>query len=130
MNTDLLVDTDVFSYVYKGDTRGGLYTAHLTGNHLHLAFSTVAELYRWTIRHGWGQVRVNNLRSTIAQYTVLDWDDDVAWQWAQLMSMKGRPMNPADAWVAAVALRHGLPLVTHNRKHFDGIPGLTVLSEG
>lgn len=130
MNAALVVDTDVFSYVYKADTRGNLYTAHLAGNQLHLAFSTVAELYRWTIRHGWGQARVNNLRSTIAHYSILGWDDAVAWEWARLMSAKGRPMNPADAWVAAVAIRHAMPLVTHNRKHFEGIPGLTVISEG
>jgi hypothetical protein len=39
----LVVDTDVFSYVYKADTRGSLYTTHLAGNQLHLALSTVAE---------------------------------------------------------------------------------------
>jgi tRNA(fMet)-specific endonuclease VapC len=39
-------------------------------------------------------------------------------------------MSPADAWAAAVALRHGLPLVTHNRKHFEPVPGLTIISEG
>jgi tRNA(fMet)-specific endonuclease VapC len=130
VSSALVVDTDVFSYAYKGDTRGDQYTAHLSGNQLHLAFSTVAELYRWAIRHGWGQARVNNLCSRIAQYTILGWDDETAWQWARLMSIKGRPMNPADAWVAAVASRHGMPLVTHNRKHFEGIPGLTVISEG
>ena len=61
---------------------------------------------------------------------MLEWDDATAWEWARVMSIKGRPIAEADAWVAAVALRHGLPLVTHNRKHFDGIPGLTVISEG
>jgi tRNA(fMet)-specific endonuclease VapC len=45
------------------------------------------------------------------------------------MSLRGRPIGHGDAWVAAVALRHGMPLVTHNRKHFEGIPGLAVVSE-
>ena len=39
-------------------------------------------------------------------------------------------LNEGDAWIAAVALRNGMPLVTHNRRHFEGIPGLTVISEG
>ena len=129
MNAAVVVDTDVFSYVYKGDTRGGLYAQHLDGNQLHLAFSTVAELYRWAVRYGWGQVRVDDLRATIGQYAILGWDDAVAWEWARIVSIKGRPVDPADAWVAAVAIRHGMPLVTHNRRHFDGIPGLTVISE-
>jgi len=41
----------------------------------------------------------------------------------------GRPIAPADAWVAATALHLGFPLVTHNRTHFLGVDGLTVLSE-
>ena len=45
------------------------------------------------------------------------------------MSIQGHPVGEADAWVADVAIRHNMPLVTHNRKHFDGIPGLTVISE-
>jgi tRNA(fMet)-specific endonuclease VapC len=125
-----LVDTDVFSFLFKGDTRAHLYTRHLAGNELHLAFATVAELYRWVVRHGWGQARVNDLREAVDQCTMLGCDDATAWEWARVMSIKGRPVAQADAWVAAVALRHGMPLVTHNRRHFDGIPGLTIISEG
>jgi hypothetical protein len=46
MSTAVLVDTDVFSFVFKGDTRGDLYLPHLSGSTLNLAFATVAELYR------------------------------------------------------------------------------------
>ncbi len=41
----------------------------------------------------------------------------------------GTPMSVADAWVAATALHLQLPLVTHNRTHFAGVAGLTVISE-
>jgi predicted nucleic acid-binding protein len=34
-----------------------------------------------------------------------------------------------DLWIAATALRHGLPLVTHNRRDFVDIPDLIVISE-
>ena len=128
--TAVVVDTDVFSFLYKGDTRGALYLPHLSGKAVHLAFATVAELYYWAVRYKWGQARVDDLRAAIARSTILQWDDVTAWEWARVMSIKGRPMGEGDAWVAAVALRHGLPLVTHNRKHFDGIPGLMVISEG
>lgn len=33
--TNLLVDTDVVSFIFKNDTRAGLYAAHLAGNRLH-----------------------------------------------------------------------------------------------
>jgi tRNA(fMet)-specific endonuclease VapC len=130
MSTAILLDTDVFSFIYKGNTRGDLYLPHLAGNTLNLAFATVAELYRWTVRHAWGTARVEDLKTAIAPYAVIGWDDDTAWAWARVMSIKGRPLAEGDAWIAAVALRHGIPLVTHNRKHFEGIPGLTLISEG
>jgi predicted nucleic acid-binding protein len=129
MSAGVVVDTDVVSYLYKGDTRASAYAKHLAGTRPHVAFATVAELYRWGVRHGWGQQRINKLSATIGKYTVLHSDEPTAMEWARVMSLKGRPMGQGDAWVAAVAIRHGMPLVTHNRKHFEGIPGLTVISE-
>jgi hypothetical protein len=32
-------------------------------------------------------------------------------------------------WIAACAVRYGIPLVTHNRRHFEGIPGLEMICE-
>lgn len=130
MSRAVLVDTDVVSYLYKGDTRASAYAGHLAGTQPHVAFATVAELYRWAVQRGWAQGRIGKLRATIARYTILHSDEATTMEWARVMSLKGRPMAHGDAWVAAVALRHGMPLVTHNRKHFEGIPGLTVISEG
>jgi tRNA(fMet)-specific endonuclease VapC len=39
------------------------------------------------------------------------------------------PIAPADAWIAATAIVYRAPLITHNRKHFEGIAGLKVISE-
>jgi tRNA(fMet)-specific endonuclease VapC len=36
----------------------------------------------------------------------------------------GRPIAPSDAWVAAAALRHGVPLLTNNLKHFEAAESL------
>lgn len=125
----VLVDTDVFSFVFKRDTRAAVYWPHLAGNSLYLSFSTVAELYRWAVKNGWGTSRIADLRATLRHYTLLVYDDQTAWHWAEIMSLPGVPVGHGDAWVAASALRHGFPLVTHNRKDFDHIPGLTVISE-
>jgi predicted nucleic acid-binding protein len=38
-------------------------------------------------------------------------------------------VQPADAWIAATALLHDLPLITHNRWDFEDIRGLNVISE-
>lgn len=42
---------------------------------------------------------------------------------------KGRTISDNDLWIAACAMRHSIPLVTHNRRHFDDIKGLIVISE-
>jgi PIN domain len=42
---------------------------------------------------------------------------------------KGRTIADNDLWIAACAMRHSVPLVTHNRRHFDDIKGLIVISE-
>lgn len=35
-----------------------------------------------------------------------------------------------DCWVAATAVRHGLPLMTHNHRHFGEIGSLRLISMG
>ena len=40
----VLLDTDVFSFIFKQDTRAALYASHLAGAQACLAFQSVAEL--------------------------------------------------------------------------------------
>jgi len=48
MDTEfVVVDTDVISYLFKGDTRGDLYQLHLDNKLGVLSFMTVAELDLW-----------------------------------------------------------------------------------
>lgn len=44
-------------------------------------------------------------------------------------SATDEPIQTADGWVAATALLHDIPVVTHNRNHFVGVDGLAVISE-
>lgn len=51
--------------------------------------------------------------------------------WANLRAERqtiGQPLLAQDAWIAATAVRHDLPLVTHNAKDFQNIPKLQVLT--
>ena len=49
---------------------------------------------------------------------MLPYDDAMSWEWGATMSIKGRPMDPADAWIAATAVRYHAPFADHNTKHF------------
>ncbi len=63
--------------------------------------------------------------------TVVYADDGLCDSWASIIAdgvVKGRPVTPADAWIAAPALMFGIPLMTHNANHFETITGLETIS--
>jgi predicted nucleic acid-binding protein len=52
-----VVDTDVVSMLFKGDTRAVAFQPHITGRLLGISFMTLAELERWPLERNWGQRR-------------------------------------------------------------------------
>ena len=130
--TTLIVDTDVVSFLLKDDTRAHLYRAHLQDNTLALSFMTVAELYQWAYVRNWGERRLARLEEQLHRYVIVPFDNELCKQWASICVQRqrlGRPISAQDAWIAATALRHSCPLVTHNRNDFSAIAGLEVISE-
>ena len=128
----IIVDTDVVSFLFKGDTRGDLYRPHVDGRIAIIAGQTRAELELWTLERNWGVRRREQLRTYLRHFVLSPLDEDVCRQWAQVMDharRTGRPISTADAWVAATALAYSVPLVTHNGADFAGVAGLTVISE-
>jgi tRNA(fMet)-specific endonuclease VapC len=132
MTTVVIVDTDVVSFLFKGDTRAQLYRPHLEGRTLALSFMTVAELYQWAYIRNWGEQNLARLEAQLRAYVIVPYDNELCKQWATICVERqhsGRPISVQDAWIAATALRHGCSLVTHNRDDFANITGLTVISE-
>lgn len=130
-SSTILIDTDVFSYQLKGDSRARAYAALLQGHRLALSFMTVAELYQWSGIRKWGQARITQLEQSFTHYVVIQADIDMCRIWGRLRAERqaaGRPLSPQDAWIAATALRHSLPLITHNVSDYQGIPNLEVRS--
>ncbi len=123
----LLVDTSVVSYLLKDHSLAPLYRERLEGNLLGVSFMTIAELYCWPLQRAWGEKRLGELKAHLSRYVVLAHDDAMSWEWARLVSHKGRPMSFPDAWIGATALRYGVPLVTHNTRHFDHIAELEIV---
>ncbi len=53
--------------------------------------------------------------------------------WAKIQSdayRKGRPIDVADSWIAAVAILFDIPLVPQNRRDFVNVTNLKIISEG
>jgi predicted nucleic acid-binding protein len=129
----VLLDTDVFSFLIKeGDTRAELYRPHVKGKTIALSFVTVGELFAWSVKKNWNAKRRAELDRRIRAAVVVPYDLDLCRQFGRLkaeLMIAGRTVPANDLWIAACALRHGLPLITHNRKDFEGIPNLRIVTE-
>jgi tRNA(fMet)-specific endonuclease VapC len=122
MKDALLLDTDVVSYLFKNSPRTKPFRPLLKGKRTALAFITVAELFKWTVKRGWGANKVEQLEAALHRYVVIPYDRDLAWAWARVVAAcedAGRPIAPSDAWIAAAALRYDVPLLTNNVKHYE-----------
>lgn len=115
----------------KGDSRAAAYALHLQGQTLAISFMTVAELFQWAAVRNWGPQRVQRLEATLQNYLVIPFDVAVCRLWGQVRAAcqtVGQPISVQDAWIAATALQHNIPLVTHNPSDFQAIQGLTIIT--
>ena len=127
----ILIDTDVFSFLFKGDTRSHHYSQFLKERAINLSFMSVAEIKRWSIQRKWAAKRLRELADALSRCVIIPYDRSMIDVWAAIAAHRdsiGRPIGCGDCWIAATAVRHGLPLVTHNASHFVDIPGLKVLT--
>jgi predicted nucleic acid-binding protein len=131
----VLLDTDVFSYLLKrNDDRGQLYRPHVKGKTVAVSFVTVGELYVWATKRNWGPTRLTELETRLKSVVIVPFDLPVCKAYATISALKtpagtDRVIAANDRWIAACAIRHGIPIITNNRRHFEDIPGLTVISE-
>ena len=131
--TPVVVDTDVVSFLFKNHPIGLRYDPELAGRVALISFMTVAELERWAIQYRWGEPRLQWLHQYLSRFTVVPSSPDLCQKWAESMvaaQAAGRRIDCADAWIAATASLYGAPLMTHNRRDYLGVPGLTLISHG
>jgi predicted nucleic acid-binding protein len=131
--TQIVVDTDVVSFLFKNHPIGRPYDPELAGRVALISFMTVAEVERWAIQYRWGEQRLHWLHLYLNRFTVVPSSPDLCRKWAEVMAAAqaaGRRIECADAWIAATALLYSAPLVTHNRNDYLGVPGLTLISRG
>lgn len=69
-------------------------------------------------------------RRLVSRFRVLTPHLDAAWHYGQTfryLADNGLLIGANDLWIAAVALAHGLPMVTRDEDHFRRVPGLRVM---
>jgi tRNA(fMet)-specific endonuclease VapC len=125
-----VLDTNIVLFAMKKHPLAARYYKHFVGYNLAIAFMTAAELYEGAKRGGWGSARLKQLETDIRSYVVLHADLDLCRIWGTIRAQRrSQPIGVADAWIAAAALQYGCDLVTHNPRDFQGIAGLTIITE-
>jgi tRNA(fMet)-specific endonuclease VapC len=129
-----VVDTCVVSYLYSGAPVADNYRERIGEYDKAISFQTLAELHYGTLKRDWSSERRDTLLAHVSRdYELLPFDVRLCLQWSEVRDHTrriGRQVSVPDSWIAATALLYDVPLVTHNRKHFEVLePELTVISE-
>jgi predicted nucleic acid-binding protein len=125
-----MMDTNVASFVLKGHSLAHRYRRHLQGHQLAVSFMTEADLFEWGFSARWSKSRFAQLEVLLNGLDIILSSADVDRRWGAVrFERRQQPIGVADAWIAATALVHGYELVTHNPADFQGIRGLTVITE-
>ena len=128
----IILDTCIVSYLMKGDPLAEAYVPHIQGRLLAISFITVGEMYFGAENRNWGNKKRMELETTLRNFVVVPYDHEIARFYGRLVAERkrnGKPIAPNDAWIAACAARHAVPLVTHNAKDFMGITALDIITE-
>ena len=126
----VIADTNIISYALKRQPLAESYSRLLIGREVRVSFTTIAELHRWAEKDAWGARRRLELKVFLSRFPMIPCTAGIPELFAKVIVEReraGRPMLRDDAWIAATALHHQLPLVTHDA-NFLGTKGLRVIS--
>lgn len=72
------------------------------------------------------------MKDRLRVVTIVPYDETVCRVYGEIKAAcesRGKVVGDNDLWIAACAIRHSIPLVSNNFKHFNRIPGLILKSE-
>jgi tRNA(fMet)-specific endonuclease VapC len=126
----IIADTDVLiDYLAGTQPTADQVKAYIESDGLQTSAITCFELLSGA-REG---KRGDRVRRMMAAIPVLPLDREAAERSAavrQQLARSGASIGMADSLIAGIALVNGLPLMTRNRKHFENVQGLSLLSLG
>jgi tRNA(fMet)-specific endonuclease VapC len=129
----VVVDTDVYSArLIPNSALARRYEPLLLGRAEFVSFQTVAEVRYGALLRGWGDARLRRMEAEIDRTEIVHSGRDLIRVYAELRVACQRighalsqHEHDADRWIAATALRLGVPLVSNDRV-FAACPGLEV----
>lgn len=129
----IVIDTNVFGAdLVPGSPLADRYEPVIVGRPAFVSFQTVAELYFGAVQRGWGSSRMLKMNTKLARVEVVHSGPELVLVYARLRvecqrvgHALAQRAHDADRWIAATALRLGVPLVSDDHI-FRGVPELTL----
>lgn len=124
-----LADTNILGY-FARNTSAGLQKRMLSA--LKKQEVAISAITRAETRFGLALLQPDDKRRRtvdllLNEFPVLPWTGEAADRYGEIaanLQQTGQPIGVMDTQIAAHALVLGLPLVTHNTRHFTRVPGL------
>lgn len=131
----IVIDTDVFGAdLVPGSPLIARYEPLIVGRPAFISFQTVAELRFGAALRNWGPARMLKMDMRIDTAEIVHTGAALIEAYVRLRvdcqpvgHALAQARHDADRWIAATAIRLGVPLVS-NDKIFTGVPGLTLES--
>jgi predicted nucleic acid-binding protein len=130
----IVIDTDVFSAeLVPGSKLAERYAPIIAGRPAFISFQTAAQLRYGALRRGWGAARMLKLDVRLRYAEIVHTGPELVLIHARLRACEAvghalaQREHSADRWIAATALRLGVPLVS-NDGIFREVPGLALES--
>ena len=126
-----LVDTDWVIHALHGSPAVVQRLEELTDDGIGISIISTAELYQGAFYSLEPRANEALLLEFISGYDVIPVDDEICRLFARergRLKAAGTPISDLDLLIGCTALRHGLTLLSNNRRHFQRLQGLSIIS--
>lgn len=121
-----LLDTNIITALIKGDS--GIAQKIEAASSIYIPIIALGELYHGALNSTFGKRNIFPLKKLTSRYKLLLLDEKTAIEYGGLrtkLRAQGTPIPDNDIWIAAIALRYNLIVVTRDG-HFNFIKGLNI----
>ena len=126
-----LVDTDWVIHALHGNLAVIRRLEEMTDEGIGISVISTAELYQGVFYSDDPQANEELLLEFLSGYDVVQVDDDICRLFARergRLKAAGTPISDLDLLIGCTAIRHGLVLLSNNRRHFERLEGLDIIS--
>ncbi len=126
-----LADTDWIVHALHGNPAIIQRLEELTDAGIGISIISVAELYQGVYYSNDPPGNEQRLQAFLSGYDIVQMDYEICRTFARergRLKAQGTPIADLDLLIGCIALRHGLTMLSNNRRHFQRLPGLSIIS--